>query len=138
MKSYRGASPIISAMLLIVIVVAGFSLLYASTQGWIYAQRREELMAMQERLIIEDIWFRTINNKRNLITIYVRNVGLVDVTIIACTINDAFYTISPSKLELIPEEGGYLNVTFSWIPNTTYKISLKTSKGSVITTYETS
>lgn len=133
----KGVSSIISAMLLIVIVMSAFSLLYAATQNWITAQRRDPLLAMQERFIIEDAWFRTVNTSDEIATIYVRNGGKVDVTVLRCRIDGAYYPISPLRIELPPGWGGYFNITINWDVDTTYEITVITERGSSITSYET-
>lgn len=133
----RGVAPIVSALLLIVIVVAGFSMLYSITDNWLRAQRRNELVYMQERLIIEDIWFRTSGGSRNLTTIFIRNIGDVDLNITQCKIDEIIYTNTPGGLELSPDIAGNMNVTFPWTPDTTYKIELKTERGNIVTLYET-
>jgi len=133
----RGVSPIVSGLLLIVIVFAGFSMLYSITDSWIRAQRRNELFYMHERFIIEDIWFRNSSGTRTLVTIFIRNIGDVDLKITQCKIDDKIYTNTPGELELSPDIAGYMNVTFSWSPETTYKIEFKTERGNFVTLRET-
>ena len=135
-RKKRGVSPIVSSMMLIVIIIAAFSLLYAATDQWIRTQRREPMMAMQERFVIEDIWFRTDGGTK-IATIYVRNGGEVDVTIMYSTANDVSYIISPSEVEIAPGAGGELNITIPWVTDTTYEVTVKTERGSTTTSYET-
>lgn len=126
-----------SALLLIVIVIAGFGMLYSITNNWLRSQRRNELVYMQERLIIEDIWFRTSSGTRTLVTIFIRNIGDVDLNITQCKIDEIFYPKTPGGLELTPDVAGTMNVTFPWTPDTTYKIEVKTERGYIVTLYET-
>ena len=133
----RGISPVVAALLLVVIVVAGFSVLYATTDNWIRAQRRNEFFYMQERFVIEDIWFRTSGGTRSLVTVFLRNNGGVDLNVTQVKIDDTTYTNTPGGLELNPDLAGGMNVTFSWTPDTTYKIELKTARGYIVTAYET-
>ena len=133
----RGVSPIVSGLLLIVIVFAGFSMLYSITDSWIRAQRRNELFYMHERFIIEDIWFRTSSGTRTLVTIFIRNIGDVDLKITQCKIDDKIYTNTPGELELSPDIARNMNVTFFWSPETTYKIEFKTERGNFVTLHET-
>jgi len=133
----RGVSPIISALLLVVIVLSGFTLLYAATNNWIRGQRRTEFGYLQERYVFEDVWFRTDGGTRTLVTLYIRNFGDVQITITECNINDGEYTITPSELDINPDTVNSLNVTFSWSPETTYEIELKTERRSFVTTFET-
>jgi len=133
----RGVSPIVSGLLVIVLVFAGFSMLYSITDSWIRAQRRNELFYMHERFIIEDIWFRNSSGTRTLVTIFIRNIGDVDLKITQCKIDDKIYTNTPGVLELSPGIAGNMNVTFSWSPDTTYKIEFKTERGNFVTLIET-
>ena len=93
-------------------------------------------MAMQERFVIEDIWFRSVGNQR-LSTIYVRNGGEVDITIMFCLVDDVSFITTPDELELAPGEGGNFNITFAWSPDTTYKVGIRSARGSTSTAYET-
>ncbi len=122
---------------MIVLVFVGFSMLYSISDSWMRAQKRNELFYMHERFIIEDIWFRTSGGIRNLTTIFIRNIGDVELNITQCKIDDIRYTNTPGGLELSPDIAGNMNVTFSWSPETTYKIEFRTDRGNVVTLYET-
>lgn len=132
----RGVSPIVAALLIIVLVFVGFSMLYSISDSWMQAQKRNELLYMHERFIIEDIWFRTISGEKT-VTIFIRNIGDVDLKIIRCKIDDRSYTNTPAELELSPDIAGNMNVNFTWSPETTYKIELKTDRGNFVTLRET-
>ncbi len=133
----RGVSPIVAALLMIVLVFVGFSMLYSISDNWMRAQKRNELLYMHERFIIEDIWFRTSGGSRNLTTIFIRNIGDVELNITQCKIDGFIYTSTPAGLELSPDIAGNMNVTFSWSPETRYKIELKTDRGNFVTLRET-
>ncbi len=132
----KGVSPIISALLLIVITVAAFGSLYAVTLNWIGNQRNTTVKTMREDVIFEDVWFRTLNGSRSLVSIYLWNAGDVDVTINSdVLVGGDPYTTEPLPLQLLPRQGGCLNVTVEWIPNRTYKITVLTLRGGVFTVY---
>ncbi len=133
----RGVSPIVAALLMIVLVFVGFSMLYSISDSWMKAQKRNELFYMHERFIIEDIWFRNSSGTRTLVTIFIRNIGDVELNITRCRIDDISYTNTPGGLELSPDIAGNMNVTFSWSPETTYKIEFKTDRGNFVTLRET-
>lgn len=122
-------------MLLVVIVVAAFSLSYSAALGWIRAQRREGMMAMRERLIIEDVWFRS----STLASIYFFNVGKVEAEIDRVQVNGSSYPISPSSLSIVPNQGGWMNVTYTtgFVSGTTYTFKVATEKGSSFETLAT-
>lgn len=111
-------------------------MLYSISDSWMQAQKRNELLYMHERFIIEDIWFRTISGEKT-VTIFIRNIGDVDLKIIRCKIDDRSYTNTPAELELSPDIAGNMNVNFTWSPETTYKIELKTDRGNFVTLRET-
>ncbi len=122
---------------MIVLVFVGFSMLYSISDNWMQAQKRNEFFYMHERFIIEDIWFRTSGGSRNLTTIFIRNIGDVELNITQCRIDDISYTTTPGVLEMSPDFGGTMDVIFSWSPETTYKIEFKTERGNLVTLYET-
>ena len=133
----RGVSPIVAALLIIVLVFVGFSMLWSISDNWMRAQKRNELFYMSERFIIEDIWFRNSSGTRTLVTIFIRNIGDVELNITRFKIDDIRYTNTPGGLELSPDIAGSMNVTFLWSPETTYKIEIKTDRGNFVTLYET-
>lgn len=89
-------------------------------------------MGMQERLIIEDVWFRS----STIASIYLFNVGRVEAEIDEIQIDRVSCPISPSGLSIVPDLGGWVNVTFAtgFISGTTYTFKITTENGS---SYET-
>ncbi len=122
---------------MIVLVFVGFSMLWSISDSWMQAQKRNELLYMHERFVIEDIWFRTISGENTTVTIFIRNIGDVDLNITRCKIDDFIYPNTPGGLELSPDFAGNMNVTFSWSPETTYKIEFRTDRGNFVTLHET-
>jgi len=136
-KDERGVSPIVSALLMIVITVAAFSITYAATNSWTSAQRSGQLLALQERLVVEDVWFKH-NSSNSAICVYARNVGKVELEIYSLKVNEVVSTeTTPTKLRLSVGFGGWMNTTYNWMTGTTYKIEILTDRGSVIATYAT-
>ena len=136
----RGVSPVISALLLVVIVTFAFSYVAVSTQSWIVGQRRENLMEIQERLVIEDIWFRVVNGERSLITVSVRNAGEVYVVLILCTVSSSGVPVNSESVgpfEVLPSNLVRFDFSCAWAPGTIYEITIKSRKGSEVTTFET-
>ncbi|MFQ6076691.1 MAG: archaellin/type IV pilin N-terminal domain-containing protein [Candidatus Bathyarchaeia archaeon] len=135
----RAVSPVIAALIMIVITIAAFSLLYGAMDNWLRAQRAGPLMGLQERLVIEDVWFRTSGGVRTLTSVYVRNIGKVSVEIVSVKIDDVYYPMTPKPLTLTSGVGAQMNVTFSkiWSPGTTYEIILLTDRGGEFTTHAT-
>ncbi len=139
LKRRRAVSPVVSALLMVTITVAAFTMIYAATDSWIRAQKRGALLMIKERVVIEDVWFMS-NNTGKYICIYIRNIGKVEIGLYAGSlkINDA----TPSKVSFSSETlvvgvGGWINASFSWTVGTTYKISVLTERGSEFVVYAT-
>lgn len=136
-KDSRGVSPIVSTLLMIVITVSAFSIVYATTNSWISAQRSGQLLALQERLAVEDVWFKH-DGAESAICVYTRNVGKVELEVYSLRVNEVSQTqTTPTKLGLPIGFGGWMNTSYSWVSGTTYKIEVSTDRGSVIATYAT-
>jgi len=136
----KGVSPIISIFLMAIIVASAFGVLYAFVLDYtanrklyftqFFQNATEEI---QERFIIEDVWFTSENeNKNNEIHIYVRNVGRIAINITTVTINE---TSRPVSLYLNVGEHDWLNLTQSWNYDTTYYIVVETSRGNTVEGY---
>jgi len=125
----RGVAPIISTMLLIVIVVIAFSILWQSIDTWLKWQRSTVIPSLEQRIVIEDVWFRTVDGKPILITLYVRNIGGTVVNVTQVSINGAYYPMEPQSLKLGIGEGGWLNVSCSWTVGKTYEVKAFTDGG---------
>lgn len=137
LTSRKAVSPIISAILLIVIVVFAFSFLSLSLQNWISNEKRGNVKKIQERVVVEDIHFILKEGERTHVTLFVRNVGQVELVIISCQINEVFCDMTPEKLELVPTIGNVINVNFRWEPDTVYEFVLSTLTGRKVTAIET-
>lgn len=132
-KGNRGVEPIIASLLMLVITVAAFSIVYGVTNSWISTQRSGTLTQIQERLTIEDFWFKT----GGYICVYIRNTGTVEATINQMQVNGTTYSYTPSSLTLTPSgssSGGWMNATIAWTAGRTYEIKITTDNGSAITT----
>lgn len=134
-KGNRGVSEIIAALLMIVITIAAFSLVIMTTNTWITAQRFGPILAMQERLTIETVWFNT-NATGKYICIYSRNVGKVELSIYSLRVNNVYPSgKAPTQLILPIGLAGWMNATYNWSVDETYKVELFTDRGSVMVTY---
>ena len=78
LRNQKGITPVLSSLLLTVIAVAGMSI--AVTATYVITDGLHDNMG--ERLIIEDFWF-----KPNQISLYIRNVGRVAITVDAVYVN---------------------------------------------------
>jgi len=137
-RGRRAVAPIVSAMLMVLVVVAAFSLIWAYTDSWVRSQRAGPALAPTERLLIEDAWFGSSN-----VTIYVSNWGRSPVVIVDVGVYNASgrltnATVDPPRLTLGIGQLGAITVTFAWDPpgpwdrNTAYRVMVVTERGSVV------
>ena len=92
----RGISPVIAVLLLIVIAVAAAVLTYIWVVGYMGSlQQQSGTQQLQERIKIEAVKYADTT-----LTIYVRNIGEVDVTISAAYLINASGTVIASNTGL--------------------------------------
>ena len=136
----RGVEPIISALLMLVITVFAFSIIYMVTNTWISSQREGPLLRLQERLIIEDVWFMT-NTTGKYVCVYIRNIGKIEVSLYSLLIAGVTYPYAPKRLTLPIGFGGWMNATVTgtniWTIGQTYEIKVLTDRGGEMSTYAT-
>jgi len=120
----KGIAPVLSNLLLMVIAVAGMSIVMTAT--YVITSNLRETMG--ERFIVEDAWFK--NGEVNL---YLRNVGKVSIKIGAVYINYTAETFAPLELDI--GDHGWLNVTYSWDSNSLYHINIVTVRGTQVVDY---
>ena len=117
-------TPVLSSLLLTVIAVAGMSL--AATAAYIISDNLHQTMG--ERLIVEDVWFRTGG-----ISIYLRDVGKTDVSVSNVYVNFTSQSIQPLTLQM--GKTGWLNFTYSWASGQVYHINIATTRGTKVADY---
>jgi len=120
----KGITPVLSNLLLMVIAVAGMSIVMTAT--YVITGNLREIMG--ERFIVEDVWFTA-----GEISLYLRNVGKVPIKIGTVYINYTVESFVP--LELDVSDQGWLNVTFSWNSNSLYHINIVTERGTQVADY---
>lgn len=124
LRSKKAITPVLSNVLMMLIAVAGMSI--AITATYVISGNLHDMMG--ERFMVEDVWFRT-----NTIAIYVRNTGKVTISFAAVYVN---YTSQAfSALNLDATSRGWLNVTYSWNPNSLYYINIVSSRGTQVADY---
>ena len=128
-KSTRGASQVVSSMLLLLITVITFGFVWGYASNFINARRAEFFPTLKERLVIEDVWF----HPNGTVILYVLNVGMVPLKIVEVHVNNVNAALSPSSLYLGRSEGGVLRVYFGgWTSGRTYSFVIVTEGGSYI------
>jgi hypothetical protein len=124
-RNRRGITPVLSSLLLTVIAVAGMSIAVSAT--YVITDGLHDNMG--ERVIVEDVWFTTSGQ----VSLYVRNVGKVAINVDAVYVNKMRQSFTPIELEA--NKHGWLNVTYSWSPDTAYEIKVVTRRGTQVVDY---
>lgn len=124
----RAITPVLSNLLLMIVAVAAMSI--AATATYVITTNLRETMG--ERLIIEDVWFNNATGV-NRISVYIRNVGKVPITVSTVYINHTRQ--SSPKLSFELEEHGWLNITYHWTTNSLYYVDIVTSRGTHVGGY---
>ena len=123
-RNRKGVTPVLSSLLLTVIAVAGMSIAVSAT--YVITDGLHDNMG--ERLIVEDVWFTP-----GQVSLYVRNVGRVAITVDAVYVNSVSQSFIPLGLE--ENKHGWLNVTYSWSPDIAYEINVVTKRGTKVVDY---
>ena len=123
-RNKRGITPVLSSLLLTVIAVAGMSI--AITATYVITDGLHDNMG--ERFIVEDVWFNS-----GQISLYIRNVGKVAITVDAVYVNNVGQPFS--VLELEPNKHGWLNVTYNWSPDAVHEINVVTRRATNVVDY---
>jgi hypothetical protein len=122
----KAITPVLSNLLLTVVAVAAMAL--ATTATYIITTNLRENMS--ERLITEDLWFKSSPREIN---IYLRNVGKVTVHISLVYINHTAQFSSPLSLEI--GNLSRLNISYNWISGSLYYVDVLTSRGTHVGGY---
>jgi hypothetical protein len=146
-KSKRGISTIMANLTMLVIVVSLSSLLfvwaissfgaYQGGAGYWFSSRS---VANQERVTVENVFFTgSCGTCNNIVKIYVRNVGSVPVTIASVYVNASLYQLTPQTITVgnvtgVPLNGLSLVGGQIWTHNYIQKITVATTRGTVVTT----
>jgi len=123
----RAITPVLSTLLLTVIAVAAMAI--ATTATFVVTSNLRDQMS--ERVVIEDVWF---NNFTDTISVYVRNVGKVEVTIPSVYVNQTSQSFTkPFNLNI--DEHKSLNILDTWTTGSLYYIDLVTARGTHVAGY---
>ncbi|HWY27775.1 MAG TPA: hypothetical protein VNW25_00810 [Candidatus Sulfotelmatobacter sp.] len=146
-SSKRAISTIMANLTMLVIVVSLSSLLfvwavssfgaYQGGAGYWFSSRS---VANQERVSLENVFFTgSCGSCNNIVKIYVRNVGAVPVTIASVYVNASLYQVTPQIITVgnvtgVPPSGLSLAGGQVWAHNDIQKITVATTRGTVVTT----
>ena len=130
----KAISPVIATLLLILIAVAASVIVYVWATGYIGAAAPSTTPELQERIKIDSLNYETDTNNKVTITIYVRNIGDVNVEI------SAAYLIAPNgtviksnttaNVEISPGTVGEVKITdVGELEPGTYIVKVATEEG---------
>jgi hypothetical protein len=111
------------------VIMAAFAILYPFIQEYVSNYQRTTGLTIQERFVIEDVWFTPENETH----IYLRNVGKIGINFTEVYVNGSSYSTS---LYLNVNEHNWLNLTdCKWNYDTSYHIRVITERGNIVEGY---
>ena len=122
----RAITPVLSNILLMVVAVGAMAI--ATTATYVITTNLRETMG--ERVIVEDVWF-----EGSSIHVYLHNVGKVSIDFSAVYVNDTHQSFNPQPFSLEIDEHGWLNISYSWTPDSLYHINVVTKRGTHVAGY---
>ncbi|MCW4032441.1 MAG: hypothetical protein NWF08_03505 [Candidatus Bathyarchaeota archaeon] len=138
----KAVSPVISTLLMVSIVFGMFAIIYPwAFSSLTLSQSHADLWysdqeaAAKERIVVEMVVFREKNPPHRNVTIYVRNVGEIDVVIEEIYVNGIPETTDPAlPKDLYVKEGtenciDFLLDDYYWNEDEVYSIKVVTSRG---------
>ncbi|MFQ6081577.1 MAG: archaellin/type IV pilin N-terminal domain-containing protein [Candidatus Bathyarchaeia archaeon] len=129
MKTRRAISPVISALLLIILTVAAGVVAYAYVMGWLGGVTKSS-GAEYGKLQFDSLYANATSNK---ITIYVRNVGQKDLTIEKVYVDgvDQTFTLTDKDLS-VQEVSGKIEVTYTMTKGYFYEVKVTCKDGTSV------
>ena len=127
LKNGKGLSPVLSAVLMILIVVTGMSLLFAFFVNYARDFQVGSGSAVLESMTVEDVWFRVSPNRAE---VWVFNLGKVDFRITSVYVNDNLADIGSSYVEVGVGEHKQLTVNYGFVSGYSYSFKILTERGS--------
>src|SRR3989304_638216 len=122
--SRRAVSPVVSAVLMILVVMIGMSLLFAFFVNYARDFQTGSGSAVLESMVIEDVWFIGSTANAN-VTVY--NVGKVDFNITSVYIDDKLAV--SLNLEIKTEQHEMVTVPWDFEHGHSYSFKIVTTRG---------
>ncbi len=121
----KGVSPVVSAVIMILIVMIGMSALFAFFVNYSRDFQMGSGSAVLESLTVEDLWFRNSST----VEIWVYNFGKVDVTITNVYVDSNAVVFTSNDLTIGVGEHGKFDVTSSFDSGVSYRFKIVTERG---------
>ncbi|RLG70708.1 MAG: flagellar biosynthesis protein FlaG [Thermoprotei archaeon] len=126
----KAVSPVIATLLLILIAVAAAVLVYVWVTGYATSITTAGTPELRERIKVEAVSY---NDTSNTLTIYVRNVGDVSVTIDSIYVmyaeNSTIVTMTTTSVPIDVNDVESMDVSVSLATDTTYVVKVVTTNG---------
>ena len=111
LKNKKGVTPVISAVIMILVVMIGMSALFSFFVSYSKDYQIGSGSAVFEVVTVEDLWFKDSNT----VELWLLNYGKVDVKITDVYVNDVSIGFAPDDLAIGVGEHGQLTVSMPFV-----------------------
>jgi len=127
-RNRRGASPVVSAVIMMLVVMIGMSALFAFFVGYSKEFQAGSGSAVLESMTVEDVWFRN----QSTVEVWVYNFGKVDLSVASVYVNDSPVAFSveglPSGTVVVGGHGKIVLLS-SFVEGSSYQFRIVTGRG---------
>jgi flagellin-like protein len=121
----RGVSPVVSAVIMILVVMISMSALFAFFVNYSRDFQSGSGGAVFESMTVEDLWFRN----ESAVEVWIYNFGKADLTITNVYVDGDQVVFSPNDLYIAVGEHGKITVSSSFVLLSTYQFKIVTARG---------
>ena len=127
-RNKKGASPVVSAVIMMLVVMIGMSALFAFFASYSKDFQAGSGSAVLESMTVEDVWFRS----QNTVEVVVYNFGKVDMTVTSIYVNDNPVAFSVADLPdgtVVVGENGKIVLESLFMEGSSYQFRIVTGRG---------
>jgi flagellin-like protein len=128
-RNKRGVSPVVSAVIMILVVMIGMSALFAFFVNYSEDFQSGSGSAVLEAMTVEDLWFKD----GSTVEVWVYNYGKVDLKLSSIYVNDnpaADFTVTGATDRIVVVGGhAQIIVTSSFVEDDSYSFKIVTERG---------
>lgn len=128
-RNKRGVSPVVSAVIMMLIVMIGMSTLFAFFVNYSEDFQSGSGSAVFEAMTVEDVWFRS----SGVVELWVYNYGKVDLTVSGVYVDDDVVAFTVEGLSddgtVAVGEHCKIVVSSSFVENFSYRFKIVTGRG---------
>ena len=122
-RDKRGVSPVVSAVIMILVVMIGMSALFVFFVTYARDFQMGSGSAVLESMTVEDVWFKNSTS----VELWVYNFGKVNVTITDVYVDSN--SVAKPDLTVAVGEHEKIDVTSSFDPGVSYRFKIVTARG---------